>query len=450
MTNRSGDRSRTFLLVLVAIWLAAAPGARADASDKPPNVVMIISDDQAFSDFGFMGHKVIRTPHLDKLASQSALFPRGYVPSSLCRPSLATLITGLHPHQHKITGNDPPRGTDRAVMLKHIRRLPTLPKLLAEKGYVSHQSGKWWEGSYKLGGFTAGMTHGDPKRKPRGRHGDVGLTIGRQGMKPVFDFIDSAGDKPFFVWYAPFLPHTPHNPPKRLLDKYTADDRPLALAKYYAMCEWFDETCGQLLDRLDEKKLAEDTLVVFVTDNGWIQRTPETRLPEGWRQPFAPRSKRSPYEGGVRTPIMLRWPGKIRPARYETLVSSIDLAPTILAAAGMKPPKAMPGIDLLQVAESGGKTDRDAIFGDIFAHDVVDVDDPVPGLQFRWCIHENWKLILPHNSDAPPELYNLKDDPHEQKNLAAAKPDVVKHLEKRINAWWPAQARRPGRPNSDR
>jgi len=437
----SGIRSfclRLMCVAAAALWLGLfGNGGHCFAADKPPNVVMIISDDQAWTDFGFMGHEVVRTPHLDRLAKQSALFPRGYVPSSLCRPSLATLITGLYPHQHKITGNDPPKGTDRRKMLKHIRRLPTLPKLLARKGYVSHQSGKWWEGSHELGGFTAGMTHGDPKRG--GRHGDVGLRIGRKGMQPVFNFIDSAGDKPFFIWYAPFLPHTPHNPPKRLLQRYRKKGRPQALARYYAMCEWFDETCGELLGYLDRKQLAENTLVVFVTDNGWIQRTPQSELPKGWRFRFAPKSKRSPYEGGVRTPIMLRWPGKIKPARYDTLVSSIDLAPTILAAAGLKPTEQMPGINLLDVVQAGGKTKRDAIFGEIFAHDVADIDDPVPGLQYRWCISGEWKLILPARQSEEAELYNLQADPHETKKFADSHRKTVKQLTNRINNWWPAK-----------
>jgi len=325
-------------------------------------------------------------------------------------------------------------------MLKHIRRLPTLPKLLAKKGYVSHQSGKWWEGRYTLGGFTAGMTHGDPNKRPRGRHGDLGLQIGRKGMKPVFDFIDSAGGKPFFIWYAPFLPHTPHNPPKRLLAKYQAKGRPIALARYYAMCEWFDETCGQLLDHLVKRKLAENTLVVFVTDNGWIQRTPETKLPKGYRFRFAPKSKRSPYEGGVRTPIMLRWPGRIKPGRYDdTLVSSIDLAPTILTAAGLKPTKQMPGINLLDVVKVGGKTDREAIFGEIFAHDVADIDNPAASLQYRWGIAGKWKLIVPVDGSANSELYDLQADPHETKNVISRHPEIAKRLANRIDRWWPGK-----------
>src|SRR5690606_22332762 len=130
---------------------------------------------------------------------------------------------------------------------------PTLPKRLAERGYQSFQSGKWWEGSFRRGGFTQGMTRGFPE--PRGRHGDDGLKIGRRGMRPVFRFIDSAvqQQKPFFLWYAPMMPHALHNPPERLLEKYRSKVDSLSVAKYYAMCEWFDETCGRLIRYIDKK-----------------------------------------------------------------------------------------------------------------------------------------------------------------------------------------------------
>ena len=259
---RSSHRvKRTLFLLTTGLLFAACTFAA-----KPPNVVLIISDDQSWTDYGFMEHEAIETPNIDRLARQSRLFKRGYVPTSLCCPSLATLITGLYPHQHGITGNEPPipsggKNTDQyrsqvQECVGFIDTVPTLPRLLAKRGYVSHQSGKWWQGHYSRGGFTHGMTHGDPKR--RGRHGDVGLKIGREGLQPIFDFIDDAGDKPFFVWYAPFLPHNPHNPPKRLLDKYTKKTESIFIARYWAMCEWFDETCGQLLNHLDEKKLARE------------------------------------------------------------------------------------------------------------------------------------------------------------------------------------------------
>ena len=418
----------TRFLPLFVCCLFIPPMLLDAAETKPPNVVMIISDDQAWTDFGSMGHPVIKTPHLDRLAAESATFPRGYVPDSLCRPSLATMISGLYPHQHEISGNDPPKGTDRRKMLKHIHRIPSLPRLLAKKGYVSHQSGKWWEGDPVAdGGFTAGMTHGDPSRG--GRHGDLGLKIGRQGMQPIFNFIEKAGDKPFFLWYAPFMPHSPHTPPKRLLDKYTAPGKSLHVAKYQAMCEWFDETCGELLDYLDDKHLSENTLVVFVTDNGWIQSEDSPR--------YAPKSKRTQYDAGLRTPIMLRWPERIKPKRYEdTLVSSIDLAPTILAAAGLKPTPEMTGINLLEVIDNGGRTDRQAIFGEIFEHDVANIDEPAESLLYRWGISGDWKLILPNKPGAAAELYQLKEDPHETKNVAKEHPEVVERLRKQIDQWW--------------
>lgn len=414
------------LILFVASHAVAADSAR-------PNVVMIIADDQMWTDYGFMGHPVIKTPHLDRLAAESATFVGGYVPTSLCRPSLVTLLTGLYPHQHKITGNDPPPGTDRREMLRHIRRAPKVSALLAEAGYVSFQTGKWWEGEFKEGGFTHGMTHGDPAK--RGRHGDQGLAIGREGLDPIWSFLDETKGKPFFLWYAPFLPHQPHTPPQRLLAKYQAPDRPIELAKYYAMCEWLDETCGELLSGLEERRQAENTLVVFLADNGWIQRTPETDFPAGWNQPFAPKSKRSPYDGGVRTPILLRWPGRIMPAKFETPISSVDLAPTILGACGIAPPKEMSGQNLLDVIAAGGRSDRDAVFGAIFEHDVPDLDDPAAGLLFRWCRQGNLKLIVPVGGGAP-ELYDLVADPQETTNLAAANPEKVASLRERLDEWW--------------
>ena len=424
---------RTLLLLTAILSLASHASAA-----KPPNIVLIISDDQSWTDYSFMGHEAIETPNIDRLAKQSRLFKRGYVPSSLCCPSLASMITGLYPHQTKITGNEPPMppgGRNSEQYRKQVQEcvsfiddLPTLPRLLAKRGYVSHQSGKWWQGHYSRGGFTHGMTQGDPKRG--GRHGDVGLKIGREGMDEIFDFIEDAGDKPFFVWYAPFLPHTPHNPPKRLLDKYAKKTESKFIARYWAMCEWFDETCGQLLDHLDEKKLADDTIVLYVTDNGWIQSANSGR--------YAPRSKRSPNEGGIRTPIMVRWPGKVRQKfDEETLVSSVDLAPTILKACGLPVPPSMKGIDL---RDREALARRNAVFGASYAHDILDVAQPTLSLQTRYVITGDWKLLLHHGGNVPgkdAELYDLSKDPAEETNLAAKHPDKVKELRKQVGAWWP-------------
>ncbi len=416
------------------------------AEAATPNVVLIVADDQGWGDYSFMGHPHIRTPNLDKLAAESLVFPRGYVPSSLCRPSLATMITGLYPHQHKITSNDPPlpkglKGAaankdpgflaQRQQMIAYIDKVPTLPRLLGERGYVSYQSGKWWEGHHCRCGFTGGMTHGDPAKN--GRHGDAGLKIGREGLREVFDFIDSAAAKakPFYVWYAPMMPHTPHNPPERLLARYKDKTPSLHVARYWAMCEWFDETCGQLLAHLAQKGIADSTLVLYVCDNGWIQDPDADR--------YAPRSKRSPYDGGVRTPIMVRWPGKVKPGKSERLASSLDLAPTILAAAGGRPTADMQGVNLL---DQGAVAKRQAVFGEIFEHNAVDIHKPVSSLQYRWVIEGEWKLIVPARPNVPSgkvELFNVARDPLEQDDVAGKQLEKGAQLTKLLDAWWPAR-----------
>jgi arylsulfatase A-like enzyme len=413
---------------------------------RPPNVVLIISDDHSWHHYSFMGHEAIQTPHIDRLASESLVYTRGYVPTSLCRPSLATIITGLYPHQHGITGNDPPGEMrdpeNRQTMVDIFKQSKTVADLLAKEGYVSHQSGKWWEGQCQCGGFTHCMTHGDVTRG--GRHGDEGLKIGRETMQPIYDFIDEASGKPYLLWYAPFLPHTPHNPPDRLLEKYQAEGRPEAIAKYYAMVEWFDETVGDLLGFIEKRGDADNTIVIYLQDNGWEQ----SEDPRLW---YETKSKVSPYDAGLRTPIMVRWPGRVLPERDDlTLVSSIDIAPTILEAVGAGLPGELPGINLLDRATL---EERKTIFGNLFAHTAVDVEDPVKNLKYRWAVrHDGWKLILPYapNEDVElminglpaswigvePELFNVLDDPFETRNQAAERPDLAEALTEEIQRWW--------------
>jgi uncharacterized sulfatase len=396
------------------------------ASAAPPNVVLIVGDDMGWTDFGFMGSKIVSTPHLDKLAKESAVFPNGYVPTSLCRASLATLLTGQHAFQHKICCNDPPEGLDRAAMHPFIKKAPALPRMLGEAGYLSFQTGKYWEGHYANAGFTAGMT-------VKGRHGDEGLVIGRKTMQPIYDFIERRDGKPFFLWYAPMLPHEPHDPPERLLKKYVQEGRDLRLAKYYAMCERFDETCGELLDYLDKHKLRDNTLVVFVIDNGWIQETGPKKTTRG---NFAPKSKLSPYDGGVRTPVIVRWPGQVKPKRHDDLVSTIDIVPTILEACGLKKRDNQPGLSLLPTASGKGPVKRDAVFGEIYVHTSVAINTPALNLTQRWVRQGDWKLIVHHDGKTLPELYNVKDDPFEERNLAAKELARVAELTKRVDAWW--------------
>lgn len=414
-----------------------------ETGEKLPNIVFILSDDQAWTDYGFMGHKAIETPYLDKLAKESLTFDRGYVPTSLCSPSLASIITGVYPRTHLVLGNDRVLpGDDRSspqpwrsswrpknyeAVINHFNTLETLPKLLKNKGYLSFQTGKWWLGNYKNGGFDYGMTHGDPKRG--GRHGDYGLEIGRKGMDTLYNYIDLALEKkkPFFMWYAPFLPHAPHTPPDSLLQKYLPKAPTPYVAKYWAMCEWFDQTCGDLMNYIEEKGETENTLFVYVCDNGWIQNEDNSSYDKN--------SKRSPYDFGLRTPIMYKWKGKIKPHRDSiTLTSSLDMVPTVLDLVGIRKPKNLDGVSVLD--EKKLKS-RNAIYGEIYDHDFNTIDS---SLQYRMVMTKPYKLILPNQENNQVkkeiELYNIYTDPNEENNLANEHPEVVSELKMKIESSW--------------
>ena len=445
--NRAYTRMIAACVVVLIGSLIVHDGTHAD--DRP-NIVLILGDDQAWSDYGFMKHPDIETPNLDKLAASGLVFPRGYVASPLCRPSLASIVTGRFPFEHGVTGNDVDGRNNRAEldvpMRKQFHAVPSFVRSLTAAGYVAHQSGKWWEGSYKDGGFTHGMTHGNPARG--GRHGDAGLAIGRRGMEPIEDFIDDAveAETPFFVWYAPFLPHTPHNPPPRLLQKYTQPDRASDVAKYYAMCEWFDETCGTLLRHLDEAGVTENTLVLFLCDNGWAATSTNASDPQQsqWSG-FALRSKGSPYENGIRTPFLVSWPGQIEPGVCDDLAHSIDLYPTIADAAGLEPPDDLPGINLM---DADVRQARHQVFGVTHSIHNMTVGDPDDTQQYLWTVTRRWKLIERFNGvdttnykrvhswdQTPVHLYDIQSDPSEQNNLADQYPDRVDELKQSIADW---------------
>jgi uncharacterized sulfatase len=167
-----------------------------------------------------------------------------------------------------------------------------------------------------------------------------------------------------------------------------------------------------------------------VADNGWIQNEDKGG--------YAPRSKRSPYDGGLRTPIIVNWPGHVAPLRNETTpVLSLDLVPTILAACGVSPTPAMPGINLMDAAALAA---RPRIFGEVFTHNAVDIARPERSLLYRWAIEDDWKLILPQSEDEAPSLYNITQDPHENENLATKEPNRAATLAGQIDTWWNPEA----------
>ena len=358
--------------------LLLIPFSLLSAEEKKPNILFLLSDDQAWGDYSFMGHPHIETPAIDKLAASGLTFKRGYTPVPLCRPSLASILTGLHPHQDGITGNDlaiPANITTTNNQRSNPALAPLYEKLtadwrthpnwvrsLTESGYRTLQTGKWWEGRpVEDGGFTQGMTIGTPDKG--GRHGDAGLSIGRKGIQPIKDFITESGEQPWFVWYGVFLPHTPHNPPQELLDKYLKQTDNPNIAAYWACCEWLDNTIAELMAFLEESGELEDTLIIYTCDNGWIQ-DPERR------GRFAPRSKRTAYEGGIRTPIIFSWKDKIIPRMdSENLASNLDIWPTAAALCETPLPEGLSGINLTNFAQV---EDRKIIFGSSYTHDIAE------------------------------------------------------------------------------
>jgi len=472
---------------LLALTIGGALSSRAESVT---NVIFILGDDQAWWDYSFMYrtnvehaaisldpaiHRVAETPAIDRLADEGLTFTHGYT-TPLCRPSLASIFTGMFPHQHLVTGNNLPGGAPDEAVENRMQVVDPLPRILGTQlGYTSFQTGKWWEGDYSNGGFTDGDTVNsvsisNPDTRPpqwsggrpsyvAARHGDWGLMIGRvdyvndvaaptnpvpyaNTIVPLTDFIDAqvAAGQPFFVAYNPFLPHTPHDPPVGLLGKYDAlvaenNESGNPVAEYYANIERFDGGVGAILDYLDAKGIAGNTIVVLICDNGWITNDSGA---------YAPKSKQSPYEGGVRTPIIVRWPDRIKaggalPPQFVTHpVSLVDLVPTVLHAVGLEPTPDMTGVNLLDL---DAVTARTTIFGEDSHHNMLSFPDPSQSLEARFAIRDGWKLIL--FEDTTSELYHLYDsgsgapiDPFETNDLSADNPIIISNLTAAIEEWY--------------
>lgn len=469
-------RARLFLVIaIIGLAAAAVPptvlAAEPSKVGKRPNFVLIIADDQTYSDFGFMGSMHVVTPNLDALAQESARFVNGYVPTSVCRPSLVTLLTGLYPHQHGVFFNHPPPGladmkgmtvaewnAHRAAAEHFIRDVPSLPRVLAAHGYACLQTGKLWEGDFRNAGFTEGMTLN--KRSPDPAYGnrqvkdglvahgngDAGLNIGRDTMEPLFKFVREHKQQPILVWYAPMLPHAPFDAPERFRRPYeNRPEIPPHMVGYYAEISRFDDTVGQLMKFMADEKLDANTIYVMVSDNGF-QPSTKRNTTTGDESPDD-RSKLSPFENGVRTPILVRWAGHVHPGLHERLVQSIDIVPTVFAAADLtKDARKLPGIDLMPAAIGAAPLPDRPAFGEIFPNDAKKLGDPEREVDFLWVRDKNLKLIerVRGNSKkgvspADTTLFDLASDPEELHNLAALpqRADDVNRLRDLLRQWWP-------------
>lgn len=493
----------SYIGALIAVLSCSVFSTQAKANTERPNIIFVLADDQAWWDYSFMYrddvegaaldpsipnnytpiYQVAQTPAIDRLADEGLAFTHGYT-IPLCRPSLQAMVTGMFPHQNKVSGNDMLGKVNDEAADQQITKVPTIARTLVEQlGYRAFQTGKWWGGHHSLGGFTEGDTQDSvakgtnppqykgsiPGYASRGRHGDWGLMAGRvdyvnniehpehwddvnqkrinypNTIVTLTDFIDDCvkNDDPFFAWYAPFLPHFPFDPPPKLTAKYDAllDETPYEdkdwSAKYYANIERLDGGVEALMNHLEKAGIAENTMIIFICDNGWITR-PKT----GKRDP---RAKRNPADAGTRTPILVHWPKKIKPGGalepqvITQPISVIDMVTTALAAVDLEPDPQQQGVNLMDLEAVNA---RDAVYCDIYAHDMASLEHPEETLVAKFVVKDGWKLYeFPNGSKT---LYHLYDrstddpvDPFETADLSAVETAKVAELSKLVKNWYP-------------
>ena len=421
-----------------------------------PNIILIIGDDHGYPYFGFMGSKYVKTPHMDALASSGVLFTNGYVPDNHCRPALQSLITGMLPYDfnHKRDSLKKNKKNDDFYlkMSTHskqdwesnfnyhaLKYFKTMPGELNKLGYKSFQTGKWWEFHYKYGGFTNGMTAGWTRENKNGRNwfqqfmGGEGTNIGRITNEPIYNFINQNKTNPFFIWYAPQLPHYPFNSPEKYRQLYVGKGYSKSAIEYYANCTWFDDSVGELILFLKKNKLFDNTLFIYVNDNGWEQEPNQEFIDHPMKSHNGgDKGKLSIFDQSYRTPIIFSWKNHIKSnIIIDDLIHSTDIPATILEYAGLNKSKMYHGISYKNVIEGTQKNLRNIIIGN--SNKIRDDNDPMgKDVEAYWIRDKDWfyKSNLTNQHHA---LYNINDDPFCTKNVILENLNIVQDFSKIIS-----------------
>lgn len=421
----------TWIALAIVLTLGSSGSAAA------PNVVVIIADDMGAEDSGASGHPKIRTPNIDRLAREGLRFDRAFLTCSSCSPSRSSLLTGRYPHQTGAEQLHWPLPADQVLVATPLR----------EAGYWTAAAGKWHLGGAVKKQFDVVKEGGGPS--------------GCENWVPVLR--ERPKEKPFFLWLAASDPHRPygkktvaqpHQPADAVVPPYLPDGPAVRadLAAYYDEIARMDAFIGLVLDELDRQKIADDTVVIFLSDNG---------------RPF-PRCKTTVYDSGIRTPFIVRWSGQVKPGVCGKLVSAVDLAPTILGLAGAKPGASFVGKNFRTLFTDPSRTVREFIFAEHNWHDYEARSRAVRSERFKLIRNDYRDLPNTPPADAvrsptfaemqrlrdagkltPPlracfvkplpreELYDLDADPHELTNLAAdAKhADTLIKLRRALDVW---------------
>lgn len=428
-----------------------------------PNIVLIMADDLGWKDLHCYGNSKIDTPHLDRLAQQGMLFTDAYSASPVCTPTRAALMTGESPARLNITnhaGGHPPNfqkpGTDLITPI-WLRHLPlervTLAEQLKKAGYATGFVGKWHlshrekpksdsdEGllsepelrpehqgfDLNFGGCRLGgpPSYFSPYKIPNVEEKTDGEYLPDRCANECIDFIQSAQskDRPFFLCWWNYSVHYPFQAPADLIAKYEKRKGPgVENPTYAAMIEGMDASIGKLLRAIDEQGLDENTLVIFTSDNGpFAANVKPLRAEKGHL-----------YEGGIRVPMMVRWPGRVKPATQTAApVITMDIHATILEVANLQsdPSNTPDGVSLLSMLLEESALERESIFFH-YPNYAFHKENRL-GSAIR---SGDYKLLKFYDDDSV-ELYNLKDDISESRNIADAMPEKTKQLLSDLEAW---------------
>jgi arylsulfatase A-like enzyme len=430
-------------LPLLAL-LAAGPLQAPSAPDPRPNFVLVLVDDMGWTDLGCFGSGFYETPNVDRLAAQGMRFTHAYAACTVCSPTRASLMTGKYPLRVNITdwipGHKRPKARLKVpeISLQLALDEVTIAEALKETGYATASIGKWHLGGppffpdkqgfdLNIGGYDKGQppSYFTPYRIPTLPDGEKDEYLTDRLSREAVRFIEANQDRPFFLYLPHYAVHTPLMGKKDVVEKYRAKARPGAgqgNAVYASMVESVDDGMGLILSRLDDLKIANRTVVIFTSDNGGLLRiTSNEPLRAG---------KGSAYEGGVRVPLIVRWPGVTRPGSASDVpIITPDLFSTILEIAGAKGgPKGIDGESLVPLLKQTGDLRRDAIYWH-YPH-----YHPGGATPYGAVRKGNFKLIE-FLEDGRLELYNLKEDVGEKKDLAADLPEKAKELRNLLSRW---------------
>lgn len=464
--------SRFFCFVLFCLGVMSGNPAAAQAQTRPPNVVLIFIDDMGYGDLGCYGLADAPTPNIDKLAEQGLRLTQFYVNAPICSPSRVALTTGQYPQRHRISSFLNSRDDNhRRQMANYLDpNAPTMAKMFKDAGYATAHFGKWHMGGGRdVGDAPLPQAYGfDESLVSFEGLGDRALINGdglsRQSAKlgrgeiqwvdkhqltgiyvdRAVEFIEAhRADQPFYIRVFPNDVHDPLKPAEDDLKRYTDKSDNKYVRQYYAVIEAMDRELGRLFKHLDEQGLADDTIVIFTSDNGptaWKRYYDQGLAPPGWTDGLRGR-KWSLYEGGIREPFIVRWPGHVPAGAVDeqTVMAAFDLFPTLAALTGyeFEEDLALDGLDRSAALLGQPIANRGTPIFWEYGRLGLGIkpglaSDQSPILAVR---DGDWKLLMnPDASDL--ELYNLAKDRDESDNVAADHHEVVGRLRPQLAAWW--------------